>query len=70
MHVHTNHPGQAFEKGLEYGQLTKMKVDNMREEHNQKVIAQSEYQSAVAADAMKSMRKKSLRMHLRRTLVL
>ena len=53
VHVHTNHPGQAFEKGLEYGQLTKMKVDNMREEHNQKVIAQSEYQSAVAADAMK-----------------
>ena len=50
VHVHTNHPGQAFEKGLEYGQLTKMKVDNMREEHNQKVIAQSEYQSA---DAMK-----------------
>ena len=53
VHVHTNHPGQAFEKGLEYGQLTKMKVDNMREEHNQKVIAQSEYQSAVVADAMK-----------------
>ena len=40
VHVHTNHPGQAFEKALEYGQLTKMKVDNMREEHNQKVVAQ------------------------------
>ena len=53
VHVHTNHPGQAFEKGLEYGQLTKMKVDNMREEHNQKVVAQSEMQSAIAADAMK-----------------
>ncbi|MDO5381865.1 MAG: DAK2 domain-containing protein [Eubacteriales bacterium] len=53
VHVHTNHPGQAFEKGLEYGQLTKMKVDNMREEHNQKVVAQSELQAAVAADAMK-----------------
>ena len=46
VHVHTNHPCQAFEKGLEYGQLTKMKVDNMREEHNQKVVAQSEMQSA------------------------
>ena len=44
VHVHTNHPGQAFEKALEYGQLTKMKVDNMREEHNQKVVAQSELQ--------------------------
>lgn len=42
-----------LKKGLEYGQLTKMKVDNMREEHNQKVVAQSEMQSAIAADAMK-----------------
>ena len=48
VHVHTNHPGQAFEKALEYGQLTKMKVDNMREEHNQKVVAQSELQAAAA----------------------
>ena len=53
VHVHTNHPGQAFEKALEYGQLTKMKVDNMREEHNQKVVAQAELQAAAAADAMK-----------------
>ena len=53
VHVHTNHPGKAFEKALEYGQLTKMKVDNMREEHNQKVVAQAELQAAAAADAMK-----------------
>ena len=32
IHVHTDHPGQAFEKGLTYGQLTNMKVDNLREE--------------------------------------
>jgi DAK2 domain fusion protein YloV len=38
VHVHTNHPGKAFEKGLEYGQLTSMKVDNMREEHNERVF--------------------------------
>lgn len=31
VHVHTDHPGQAFEKGLECGALTRMKVDNMRE---------------------------------------
>lgn len=37
IHVHTNHPGQAFEKGLEYGQLTRCKIDNMREEHNERV---------------------------------
>ncbi len=39
VHVHTNHPGLAFEKGLTYGSLTKMKVDNMREEHHERVIA-------------------------------
>ena len=53
IHVHTNHPGQAFEKALEYGQLTKMKVDNMREEHNQKVVEQAEVQAAVASEAQK-----------------
>lgn len=38
VHVHTNHPGQAFEKGLTYGELSRMKVDNMREEHREAVI--------------------------------
>ena len=38
VHVHTNHPGRAVEKGLEYGQLTRMKVDNMREEHEEKLF--------------------------------
>ncbi len=58
VHVHTNHPGQAFEKGLEYGQLSKMKVDNMREEHNEKVVAQAEIQAAAAQNAMKQAQKK------------
>lgn len=31
VHVHTDHPGKAFEKGLTYGALIRMKVDNMRE---------------------------------------
>ena len=38
IHVHTNHPGLAFEKGLTYGSLSRMKVDNMREEHQEKLI--------------------------------
>lgn len=42
VHVHTNHPGLAFEKGLEFGQLTNMKVDNMREEHREKVIMEQD----------------------------
>ncbi|MEE1314112.1 MAG: DAK2 domain-containing protein [Lachnospiraceae bacterium] len=38
VHVHTNHPGQAFEKALTYGSMTNMKVDNMRLEHEEKLI--------------------------------
>lgn len=42
VHVHTNHPGLAFERGLTYGQLTSMKIDNMREEHREKVILEQD----------------------------
>ena len=38
VHVHTNHPGQAFERALTYGALSRMKIDNMREEHQEKLI--------------------------------
>lgn len=38
VHVHTNHPGEAFEKGLSMGYLSKMKVDNMRLEHHEVLI--------------------------------
>lgn len=42
VHVHTNHPGLAFEKALAYGSLSRMKIDNMREEHQERVIQDSE----------------------------
>lgn len=32
-HVHTNHPGSVFEKFLEYGEFMKVKVDNMKIQH-------------------------------------
>ena len=38
VHVHTNHPGLAFERALTYGALTSMKVDNMREEHQERLF--------------------------------
>ena len=38
IHVHTNDPGLAIQKALTYGQLSKMKIDNMREEHQEKLI--------------------------------
>lgn len=37
VHVHTNDPGLAIQKGLSYGSLTSMKIDNMREEHNERL---------------------------------
>ena len=38
VHVHTNHPGLAFERALTYGALTSMKIDNMREEHQERLF--------------------------------
>lgn len=42
VHVHTNDPGLAIQKALTYGSLTRMKIDNMREEHNERVIQGAE----------------------------
>ena len=41
-HVHTNDPGLAIQKALTYGQLSRMKIDNMREEHQEKLIKDAE----------------------------
>ena len=38
IHVHTNDPGIAIQKGLSYGALTRLKIDNMRIEHEEKLI--------------------------------
>ena len=53
VHVHTNHPGTVFERGLTYGQLTRMKVDNMREEHENKLVTDSEINAYEAAETVK-----------------
>nr|WP_330386939.1 DAK2 domain-containing protein [[Clostridium] aminophilum] len=42
VHVHTNEPGNAIQKALSYGFLTNMKIDNMRVEHQEKLIKDSE----------------------------
>lgn len=46
VHVHTNEPGVAITRALTYGSLTSMKIDNMREEHHEKVIRDAERQAA------------------------
>lgn len=57
IHVHTNHPGQAFEKGLTLGYLSNMKVDNMRLEHHEKVIKQAEREEAARQEATRQAEK-------------
>ena len=57
IHVHTNHPGQAFEKGLTLGYLSNMKVDNMRLEHHEKVIKQAEREEAARQEAERQAEK-------------
>ena len=41
VHVHTNDPGLAIQRALTYGSLTRMKIDNMREEHEEKLIKEA-----------------------------
>ncbi len=59
VHVHTNDPGLAIQKGLEYGQLTRMKIDNMREEHHERVIRDAEKLAAKQAEEAKEAKKAS-----------
>lgn len=42
VHVHTNDPGLAIQRALTYGSLSRMKIDNMREEHQERLIQNSE----------------------------
>ena len=62
IHVHTNDPGLAIQKALTYGQLSKMKIDNMREEHQEKLIRDAEklaeehaYEEKKTAEPRKAM---------------
>ena len=47
VHVHTNDPGLAIQKALTFGQLSRMKIDNMRLEHHEKVIKEAEKMAAM-----------------------
>lgn len=50
IHVHTNHPGQAIERALTYGSLSRLKIDNMREEHEEKLIKEASKIAAQQAE--------------------
>ena len=54
VHVHTNDPGLAIQRALTYGQLSRMKIDNMREEHQEKLIRDAQKIAAEQAQEQKT----------------
>lgn len=66
VHVHTNDPGKAISRALTYGSLSRIKIDNMREEHQEKLIKDAEKLAAKQAEeerekkAIASMMKKEV----------
>ena len=52
VHVHTNDPGLAIQKALGYGELSNLKIDNMRLEHNEKLISEQEKKEALKEPEM------------------
>ncbi len=58
VHVHTNDPGIAIQKGLSYGPLSHMKIDNMREQHQERLIKNA---SQMAAQQAKEDRERTER---------
>ena len=60
VHVHTNDPGLAIQKALTFGQLSRMKIDNMREEHEEKLIRDAEKLAAEEAAKKKEEPRKEM----------
>lgn len=56
VHVHTNDPGLAIQKALKYGQLSNMKIDNMRLEHQEKLFKEAEKAAAAASSPAEPMK--------------
>ena len=48
VHVHTNHPGEVIEKALTYGGLITVKIENMRLQHTEKVLTETERMNQIA----------------------
>ena len=60
IHVHTNDPGLAIQRALTYGQPSRMKIDNMREEHQERLIKDAEKLAAQQAEAKKAEPRKEV----------
>ena len=64
-HVHTNDPGLAIQKALTYGQLSRMKIDNMREEHQEKLIKDAEKMARAQEERKKKEPRKAYGIYYR-----
>ena len=60
IHVHTNDPGLAIQRALTYGSLSRIKIDNMREEHQEKLIRDAEKVAAQQAEEAAKAPKKEV----------
>ncbi len=60
IHVHTNDPGLAIQRALTFGQLSRMKIDNMREEHQEKLIRDAENLAKQQEEAKKAEPRKAM----------
>ena len=60
VHVHTNDPGLAIQKALTFGQLSRMKIDNMREEHQERLIRDAEKLAKEQEEKKKAEPKKEM----------
>lgn len=58
IHVHTNDPGLAIQKALTHGSLSRIKIDNMREEHRERLIKNAE-QLAKEQSAQRAVQKEA-----------
>ena len=65
VHVHTNDPGLAIQRALTFGQLSRMKIDNMREEHQEKLIKDAE--KLAASEAAKEAELKAERQEAKKS---
>lgn len=65
VHVHTNDPGLALQRALTFGQLSRMKIDNMREEHQEKLIKDAE--KLAASEAAKEAELKAERQEAKKS---
>lgn len=59
VHIHTNNPGKVLELALAYGELSKIKIDNMREQHRELLVKEEDYKAseAIANEASGFMEK-------------